>query len=160
MGRDAVGGSVARRLRRAIARDPTEGRGTPKRLCRRESQRVSTQESGQVLGSVVVEVNGEAGVYLESMETETRHGRGLTRIRSHGSTASACANDAGGHLRTLDLADVTRAQARSVREFFLRQLPAMTRPTQVHRHDLLQVHGVSETAIGTIVPGTIVPILT
>jgi hypothetical protein len=29
MGRDAAGGSVARRLRRAIARDPTEGRGTP-----------------------------------------------------------------------------------------------------------------------------------
>jgi hypothetical protein len=29
MGRDAEGGSVARRLRRAIGRDPTEGRGTP-----------------------------------------------------------------------------------------------------------------------------------
>jgi hypothetical protein len=29
MGRDAEGGSVARHLRRAIARDPTEGRGTP-----------------------------------------------------------------------------------------------------------------------------------
>jgi hypothetical protein len=42
----------------------------------------------------------------------------------------------------------------------LRQLPAMTRPTQVHRHDLLEVHGESETAIGTIVPGTIVPIRT
>ncbi len=34
----------------------------------------------------------------------------------------------------------------------------MTYPTQVDRHDLLEIHDVSGTEIGRIVPGTIVPI--
>jgi hypothetical protein len=44
-----------------------------------------------------------------------------------------------------------------MRQLFLRQILVMTRPTQVHRHDLLEVHGSDGACIGMIVPGTIIP---
>ncbi|KQU89498.1 hypothetical protein ASD00_26975 [Ensifer sp. Root31] len=50
------------------------------------------------------------------------------------------------------------AQASTVGQFFLRQFLAMTYSTQVHRHDLLEIHRMIGILIGTIVPGTIVPI--
>ncbi|BAR58853.1 hypothetical protein NK6_5696 [Bradyrhizobium diazoefficiens] len=34
----------------------------------------------------------------------------------------------------------------------------MAYPTQIDRHDLLEIHGDEGTCIGTIVPGMIVPI--
>jgi hypothetical protein len=36
----------------------------------------------------------------------------------------------------------------------------MTQPTQIDRHDLLEIHGDDGADIGTIVPGMIVPIRT
>ncbi|KSV65026.1 hypothetical protein N182_35960 [Sinorhizobium sp. GL2] len=50
------------------------------------------------------------------------------------------------------------AQASTVGQFLLRQFLAMTYSTQVHRHDLFEIHRMSGTLIGTMVPGTIVPI--
>jgi hypothetical protein len=34
----------------------------------------------------------------------------------------------------------------------------MTQPTQIDRHDLLEIHGNDGADIGIIVPGTIIPI--
>jgi hypothetical protein len=34
----------------------------------------------------------------------------------------------------------------------------MTQPTQIDRHDLLEIHGDDGADAGTIVPGTIIPI--
>jgi len=34
----------------------------------------------------------------------------------------------------------------------------MTQPTQIDRHDLLEIHGDDGAEAGTIVPGTIIPI--
>jgi hypothetical protein len=34
----------------------------------------------------------------------------------------------------------------------------MTQPTQIDRHDLLEIHGNDGDDIGTIVPGTVLPI--
>jgi hypothetical protein len=49
-----------------IEPDPTEGRGTPKFLDAGKRSESLLEESGQVLGRVTIEVNGEAGVYLDS----------------------------------------------------------------------------------------------
>lgn len=67
-------------------------------------------------------------------------------------------SDAGRNGSPFDIPDVSHAQAGAVGQFFLRHLLAMAYSTQVHRHDLLEIHSMSGTSIGTIVPGTIVPI--
>lgn len=59
-------------------------------------------------------------------------------LRYPAENAYACRN-----VGALDLADVARADAGSVGEFLLRQFLVMTHPTQVHRHDLLEVHGAN-----------------
>lgn len=65
---------------------------------------------------------------------------------------------AGRHIGALDRADIAQAQPGPVRQFFLRHLLVMAYPTQIDRHDLLEVHDGMGTSVGTIVLGTIVPI--
>ena len=45
------------------------------------------------------------------------------------------------HLSAFNVADVTRAQPRSVGKLLLCQVPVMTRATQADRHNLFEVHG-------------------
>lgn len=54
-------------------------------------------------------------------------------------------NDGEGrrHFGSLDRTDMARTKARTVRQFLLRQLFAMTYSTQIHRHDLVEIHDVS-----------------
>jgi DNA-binding XRE family transcriptional regulator len=59
-----------------------------------------------------------------------------------------------------DPSDISGAQPGSLGQFLLRHSFRMTQPTQIDRHDLLEIHGDDGADIGTIVPGTIVPIRT
>ena len=66
--------------------------------------------------------------------------------------------DARRHVGALDRANVPGAQPGPFGQFFLRHSFRMTQPTQIDRHDLLEIHGDDGADIGIIVPGTIVPI--
>lgn len=65
---------------------------------------------------------------------------------------------ASRYVAAFDRPDITHTQARPIGEFFLRQLFIMTCPTQISRHDLLEIHDERGTSIGTIILGTIIPI--
>ena len=47
------------------------------------------------------------------------------------------------HLGALDCPDMADAKSSPVRQFLLRQFPAMAYSTQIHRHDLLEIHDES-----------------
>lgn len=66
--------------------------------------------------------------------------------------------DTRRYIAALDCAHIARAQAGAVGQLLLRYLSVMTCPTQIPRHDLLEIHGAMGTRIGMIVLGTIVPI--
>jgi hypothetical protein len=52
--------------------------------------------------------------------------------------------DCHGRLRSLNLADITRAQPNPIGQVLLRPSPVMTKPTDIDSHDLLEVgHGAS-----------------
>jgi len=65
--------------------------------------------------------------------------------------------DTGGDFRAFNGADVARAHVGPVGQRFLRHFLHMTQPTQIDRHDLLEIHGEDGDVIGNIVPGTIIP---
>jgi hypothetical protein len=46
-----------------------------------------------------------------------------------------------GNIGALDTPDVPGAQPGPLRQFLLRHLFRMTQPTQIDRHDLLEIHG-------------------
>src|SRR6185437_4877633 len=68
--------------------------------------------------------------------------------------------DARRDVGALDPTDVPGAQPGPLGQFLLRHLFRMTQPTQIDRHDLLEIHGDDGADIGIIVPGTIIPIRT
>lgn len=69
-----------------------------------------------------------------------------------------------GHTRrdvgAFDPSEVPGAQPGPFGQLLLRHPFRMTQPTQIDRHDLLEIHGDDGADIGTIVPGMIVPIRT
>src|SRR6185503_2997252 len=87
MGRDAAGGSVARHLRRAIGRDPTEGRGTP--ICSLLCMPLALLRGIKIL---VTNVDGQGRrgfILLQQMIRATE--QGLPRFTSLGGGMNGCA---------------------------------------------------------------------
>src|SRR6185437_16664985 len=68
--------------------------------------------------------------------------------------------DAGRNVGAFDPSDVPGTQPGPFGQFLLRHPFRMTQPTQIDRHDLLEIHGDDGADMGTIVPGMIVPIRT
>ena len=60
--------------------------------------------------------------------------QGFGKLPEHG--------DARRHIAALDRADIARAQAGALGQLLLRHVLIVALPTQVHRHDLLEIHGM------------------
>lgn len=84
------------------------------------------------------------------------HQLGSLHIKRFGHLAQD--GDARRHVGALDRPDIPGAQPGPLGQLLLRHPFRMTQPTQIDRHDLLEIHGDDGADAGTIVPGTIIPI--
>ena len=113
---------------------------------------------GQGMSGGRIELFGSAGVHAAaSMRGGTIH----ITANAGDFLGAALPGDAAGMAEgVVMVGGATRMPhvQRAVGEFFLRQLLIMTCSTQIPRHDLLEIHGMRGTSIGTIILGMIVPI--
>jgi hypothetical protein len=86
----------------------------------------------------------------------TSHQLGRLRLQRFGYLTQH--RDAGRHVGAFDRANVPGAQPGPFGQLLLRHSFRMTQPTQIDRHDLLEIHGDDGADIGIIVPGMIIPI--